>query len=542
MNRLAKYAILGLALASSIYTAVSTAKTSAYEPSAIFCYGGNDKSALCPTIPNQLGPDQALNRTVGYNSIYTPQDSQATDVQSPFDNQSWQTFVAVNWAAGSAKAKAPGPGGNGPRVWQTWPTVASVFHNAPVLAHCLLPLGTPLIQIGATTDGKPDGHNEEYIQAATDDPLIDVLGNWTIYERRINNVEVAFLQAPDGDRTHNLTTLQGQAAFVKAHGGGPSAIDFPYGPADNSSPGAMEIKAAWRILDPTKHAANAKRFFIMKAMLTVPAKLVMQPKGKTDVQICAPVELGLVAMHIIQKNQRRGALPDRWFWATFEHVDNAPLATKPCDPAQPNSCAMLTPAANDDCPATAEKGHSYSYFDPDFPGKTNQAPPKVGTGPYLWNPVQPYAASYMTPGKKHGFGTQVSRCWAPYPYTAHLNALWRQKLRDAGSVFANYMLVGSQWGAGANSIAAPTNATLGYLSNTLIETYIQTQDVDGKPYGAAGSCVSCHAFATLPNQKPNVCNVASNFSFVPSEATALLLRSIKLGAQQNCGTTQMRSP
>ena len=82
-------------------------------------------------------------------------------------------------------------------------------------------------------------------QAATGDPAIDVSGNWTIYERRLNGIEVAYLKAPGGKTSWNLTTQAGQQAF--ASGGG--TVNFP-SIDQNATTGAIEIKAAWRVLDP----------------------------------------------------------------------------------------------------------------------------------------------------------------------------------------------------------------------------------------------------------------------------------------------------
>ncbi len=51
-------------------------------------------------------------------------------------------------------------------------------------ANCHPLLGEQVFSIGSNGDGTAAVRNEEYIQAATGDPAIDVGGNWTIYERR----------------------------------------------------------------------------------------------------------------------------------------------------------------------------------------------------------------------------------------------------------------------------------------------------------------------------------------------------------------------
>ena len=548
MAKFTAYAFLGTAALAALASDGIT-KTKPYEPAAVYCYSGHDH--LCPVIPSNIVNDQALNSGLpGYSGIFGPQDSATQDVQSPFDNFSWQSFVALNWKADKLNKHArEGLQGDGRRVWELYSRASALYRNAPVLATCTIQPGRMLFRIGATLKGQPDGHNEEYIEAATDYPLIDVDGNWTIYERRVNQVEANFLRAPGGNAALNLTTLDGQEQFYVANKSNKPVVSFP----EYNSPnvGAIEIKAAWRILDPRKHAENVKRFYVIKAQLSVPSVLVSKPDGTPGgKQICANVELGLAGLHIIQKNQPQGFLPAQWIWSTFEHVDNAPLSDSPalnlpCDQKAPQNCTAVSQNENDPCPTTS-KEHRFSYYNPDYTGTTNQPPvnPSKTGAPYLWSPGAPYAASYRTQGK---YGTQVTRCWKTYTYTDHLNALWRRKLAEVGSVFANYMLVGTQWGAGSDGFVknTPQNATLGYLSNTVIETYIQTQyNNDPPPVNFRnGSCISCHGTATLvnqPNQKVPVCNVPSDFSFLPGEAQDTLDRSRALGAQPDCGTSRMR--
>jgi hypothetical protein len=518
-----------IALAGALAIVAGAASSQGtYEPSPIFCYQGNAQSALCPVIPSGLdksSPIYTMN-PAGYNGIFSPQDSSSTDVQSAFDDMSWQTFVALNWTAGKEdQPPQSGLQGEGRRVWETdkWPRISAIFHDSPVLAKCNPPPGMPVFRIGANLQGQPDGHNEEYIQAATDQPLIDVKGNWTIYERRINGIEVAYLQAPNGNSQWNLTNLQGQAAFV----GAKQTVSFP--PFDMAAGinGAMEIKAAWRILDPADHAANAKRFYIVSGMLTVPSVLVFRGTKAIVADVCAKVDFGLVGMHILQKNPKINVLPaGNWIWSTFEHVDNAPLSGTACNVQTPWTCKGVSTGANNPCPP-ANVTQQYSFYDRSSPGAVTNQPPVNPNGPnkpFLWRGSMPFA--YATP--QGAPGTQVSRCWQIYQYTAYLNTQWRAKLAAVGSVFQNYMLVGTQWGAGAdepiiNGFPVPMNATLPYLSNSVIETFMQLQ-INPQNGFATGSCIACHGGAQLKNQPPVVCNVLSDQSFVPGEAVSDLVR------------------
>ena len=102
-----------------------------YLPQAKFCANGT--AGLCSIVPAYIGPDQGLAQTQGYNGLYgQPPQNEGEDVQSPFDNMSWQMFVALNWVASGVKdPAAQGLTQPGRRVWQTYPTVSSLFGNAP---------------------------------------------------------------------------------------------------------------------------------------------------------------------------------------------------------------------------------------------------------------------------------------------------------------------------------------------------------------------------------------------------------------------------
>lgn len=487
-----------------------------YRPQAQYCApspsGPVTGSPLCSTIPGNIGPDPALDVKIAYNGIIGAKPtSAANDAQTPFDNLSWQTFVALNWTKGKEGQPAEiGLQGTGDRVWEGWPRVSQIFGNGQVQAKCNVPAGAKVFSIASNGKGQPVAQNEEYIQAATGDPAIDVSGNWTIYERRLNDIEVAYLRAPQGNIKWNLTTAAGQAAFIAAKG----KVDFPSVGGKNPT-GAIEIKAAWRVLDPAQRAANQKRYYVVPAMLMVAPDLV-RPTGS---QICAQVDLGLVAMHIIQKNPptTNNLLPE-WFWSTFEHADNAPLADPACDPTDPLSCPTLGQL---ECKTVPDPKASYSYFNQscrDCP--TNQPPPAAKTGPkFAWNPVQPFAKAYLTPTTN--LGTQISRCWRIYSLTNELNAQWRDQLRKIGSVFQNYMLVGTQWGGNTSTTPnpkLPPRVVPNFLSNSIVETYLQTKANPKNPFGN-GSCVTCHQAAKLPKSA-----TSADFSFLPDLVTPNLVR------------------
>lgn len=529
--------VIPLAVAGACMALLSAAPPPpTYVPAPVYCFGSSHAadSPLCAVLPGNIGPDPALQaKTLGYKGIanQTPPASFNQDVESPFDNYSWQTFIALMWKNGAGPQSARAAlAGDGERVWQTYPRVSQVFGNSPVMPSCTPAPGEQLFAIAAKPDGSPATRNEEYVQAATGKPAIDVNGNWTIYERRLNGIEFAYLKAPGGNKSWDLTTLGGQHNFVTAK----QTVAFPHMQVPAPQNGAIEIKAAWRIFDPKDHATNAKRFYLQRAMLAVAPKLVDHPTPIVA-PICAHVELGLVAMHIIQRNMpTKTPLRPQWFWTTFEQVDNAPLAAKPCDITNPAVCSNDPAVVNKlPCQVKFQLGPqpNYSYFNTRYPAMTtNQPPVKPATAKaYLWNPAPPYAKKYLVataPGASTWVGTQISRCWSVYFLTQQLNNQWQQTLRAIGSPLANYMLIGTQWGAGIEGGTpepGPVDAAPNYLSNSVVETYLQTfWDRNAKdPYAGfnTGSCVSCHSLATLTASP-----APADLSFLPSEVNPLLQR------------------
>ena len=491
----------------------------AYVPSAELCAKQakppHKEDALCSTIPAYIGPDPMLATKDGYQGIFIPPTSAATDSQTPFDNMAWQMFVGLNWKDGDQKkGAAAGLSKTGKRIWQSWPRVEDVFGNGPVQASCSNPNNLPVFSISSNGKGTPSAKNEEYLQASTNLPLIDINGNWTLYERRLNATELQYLQAPGGQASQTLITATGQTAFVNAG----NTVDFtPSGTNQVGPLGSMEIKASWRILDKKK-GDDPNRYYSMQALLEVPGDLVSGGN-----KICQPVTVGLVGMHIIAKNPKTGpsTVPDNgellpeWIWATFEHVDNAPLAQAACDPAT----KQCTNFGNASCGAAAVQANvRYSYFNPSQASPaTNVAPtPSTGDPAFGWNSSQPYASGYAPP--------QAVRCWQIYSQTHDLNRQWQKALHASKTVFANYMLVGTQWGGSLEPTGPspmPLNAVPGMLSNVTLETYIQNL-AQGTQNAGPGSCISCHSGATLLDGA-----TSSNFSFLPGLASPTASRKVQ---------------
>jgi hypothetical protein len=495
-----------------------------YMPQAQLCANGG--TSLCPVIPGNIGDDPALHMGFGYQGLIGRNPTSANnDVQTPFDNLSWQTFVALNWAAKSGSAPPEqGLQSAGARVWQTWARPADVFHGSTVQANCrsVRTDDEPVFSFASNGQGKEVAQHEEIIQAATGDPLIDIDGNWTVYERRLNTIEITYLRAPGGTKQWNLTTAAGQKAFLAASP--PQKVNFPDFNATKTT-GAVEIKAAWRVLDLKKNPGDAKRFYVIHALLAVAPDLV-KPAGK----LCAQVDLGLVAMHIIQKNAPQGNnLLASWFWTTFEHVDNAPTAANPCDVTDPTKCKLGTVKGNPElqsCPPPPPPpgAPDYSYFNKSVPPGAVNAPPTASPGgKFLWSRQRPFAANYLKAVGGKRIGTQVARCWSIYQTTAELNTQWQDALAKVGSVFSHYMLVSTQWGTTYETqMKLPLDAAPNLLSNTVVETYMQNAYDPNDGFGT-GSCVTCHSVATFRKSK-----VSTDFSFLPGMVQPEQLRRAPL--------------
>ena len=193
--------------------------------------------------------------------------------------------------------------------------------------------------------------------------------------------------------------------------------------------GSLELKSAWKILSPAEISSG--RYYTTVATVYNTAGGAKSPGPN-------PVTLGLVGLHIIQKTPHQAG----FFWSTFEQVDNAKVFFNP------NSHAAINKQ-------TARK--PYTELKPN--GTPINAPVQIKR-------VNPAAADPA------------------------LNAYYQKLL--AGSVFANYRLISTQWQTGGAPQGTPAN-----VANIVIETYVQS--VTSKPPEASTGCLACHKNATAAN-------------------------------------------
>jgi hypothetical protein len=201
--------------------------------------------------------------------------------------------------------------------------------------------------------------------------------------------------------------------------------------------GSLELKAAWKILTPAE--IEGGRYYTTTATVFNTPDHAPSPGAN-------PVTLGLVGLHIIQKTPQQ----KNFFWSTFEQVDNDKVFFK----FRPG----ILPPYNRQ---TAQK--PYTELNP------NGAP--------INQPVE-------------------IRRLSPIPAKPGLNTYYQKLL--AGSVFANYRLVTTQWTTGSGMAQAGTPQ---YAANIVIETYVQ-KAVQRKPWKGkfpSTGCLACHINATAAN-------------------------------------------
>ncbi|MHC8491725.1 hypothetical protein ACTU44_03320 [Thalassospira sp. SM2505] len=409
----------------------------------------------------------------------------AYHAQRPFDRFSWQGFTAL---------MTPLDKPDQPALWESFPTRRDLFSEVPYPnPTCAddLPEGTLLLA--------------SYLQT-TGDALVDQAGNFVLFETRINPVAARYIQDNDLDQK------TGRAAFAKSG----NAIEFPKGklfdpasttlarvepakvgqPADAkdsvippSAPGDMGaqlLKFAWRVLPDGANAVSPSG----QGYYTRPARISLGMDQTLDGKPhCLDVTVALVGLHLVQRVASGNG--DRWIWSSFEHVNNVPLAA---NARRPNSIITDNPFA-DGClpPDIQEEDQAYAFYG--HQTQKGMAANQPTRGNVKWADQQPFAR--MASGEPVK-GPDIVRCWRLFSGTAEANFIWQRKLE--GTVWQNYMLLGTQW------IGNPGGATFGvgevprYLTNSTLESFMQDQ--------ADATCLGCHTRARTDSGQ------VSNFTFL----------------------------
>jgi len=379
--------------------------------------------ALSPDLPYDVNIDalRALSDTPKrVKPPFTISDDNIPPAQRLFDIFSWQSFLALNWPAlpsGQPDAKLTLADSKTPRVWEYYVDAGLVYRKdgaAPlswkdcVAASQEKTFWMAGMSIGTPGDKKNAGDGDYVIpvigggsgslQAFTG-PMIDQQGKWVRYQAAMNDVEFDYLVE------NKLYNLEGQIAYTAKN-----KIDFPANKGTTKR-GAMEIKMSWKQMSDQDDPA---RFLVRKAHVV--------PLTGTPYT----ADFGLVGMHIAVKTESSPT----WIWATFEQVDNT------------NS--------ND-----LEKDSKGRSIKPTFFNTVNPTIPVNTLAPKNAAPVAQY-----NPATGKDDGPSVYTSWdeslttnptqatmvLPVPKaTAALNAQVQASLKDIGSVFQYYELIGTQW-------------------------------------------------------------------------------------------------
>ncbi len=441
---------------------------------------------------------------------YTIPDANIPAAQRWFDIYSWQAFLALNWPAlpdGQPNNKLTLADSSTPRVWEYYVDAGQVYRKdgaAPLpwekaVAASLkkefwmhgMSVGTP--EAESEKDDGDGGYPLPVIGGASGSlqaftgPMIDQQGKWVRYQAAMNRVEFDYLVE------NKLYNLEGQVAYTAKN-----KISFPANQGTTKH-GAMEIKMSWKQLSDQDDPA---RFLVREAR-------VIPLTGKPYT-----ADFALVGMHIAAKTESSPT----WIWATFEHVDNT--------------------AVND--LETDSKGRPLrpTFFNPENPTiPVNTLAPKNAA------PVNQY-----NPATGTDDGPAVFTSWdeslttnptqtlqvLPIPKaTAALNAQVRAALKNLGSVYQYYELIGTQWPAApsfpgfTNGVAnqpdgrllpsswesivfkVPGKVAPVFLVNTTMETFFQNGNQPAGPVAddyrlpaglladpntvfATESCAGCH--------------------------------------------------
>lgn len=374
-----------------------------------------------------------------------------------FDVFSWQSFIALNWPAsqqGRGNAQAPADSSaflNAPNggllVWGTYKESWELFGQGNQRPTAFSDWSSPVEPCGGLQPGQKaftfTSKGNSLFNSAAESfsfPLVDQRRGYARFEIRYNQPQYDTIRGADGN----------PASWLYLSNNLGTAMPF-FMPASDSSGnvGSIMVKAAWR---PLTAQDDTSKFYHVTALVAT----------DTLGQSCQPVLMGLVGLHIAQKQV---GFP-QWIWSSFEHVSNVPGTGSR---TQGNPAGYSFNNGLD----TPQSVNGYSYR-PD-----TLMPPDP-------RPVQVSRVNDI-PSTPAGSSTQ------------DINAIYQSYLGN--TVWANYQLVMTQWPSDPDNFVLvdsggiyPSNSGAAFpvwgAVNTTMETYFQTR---GDAQGAGGnSCMSCH--------------------------------------------------
>jgi hypothetical protein len=335
--------------------------------------------------------------------------------------------------------------------------------------------------------------------ASIPDPIMEASGGWltdqsknlVFFERKVGKAEFDYIVSKGlYDAANQLTVAQ------NLDNQNPGGLSLPIGEPMRSLPpdpvpqeqlGALEVKAAWRIL--TGKPELYGRYLTTVAWLKNPATLQ-----------CTQQVVGLVGLHIINKTQ---ASPN-FIWTTFEQVDNVPEPDQvPPQQTPPDSFAFNNPncGTGPECTPNVARIQCKQHH-----------PDRDCTEPYPRD--QPVQTT-----REHPLPTELQAL------NGAVQANFAQQSQGK-SVFQYYKLINVLWTLTPNPPTQPepgvsAQVPLSYgpfisqgnvpVANTTLETYVQ-----------GDNCNACHQYATIAGSS----TLASDFSFLFNSADSASKKSL----------------
>jgi len=413
-------------------------------------------------------------------------------LQRLFDLFSWQAFIALNWpldAQNQPQSKLTDPG---VPQWLNFHESLQVFRpdgskpveNTPRMCSNNRENLRELYVTSSLFSNTVDQDIADEVNEAFTSPLYDQNGKEVRYEIFLNNDEYNYIVE------NKLYNLDGQIAFSQNH----QPVNFPAGDFTTGKRGVMEIKLAWKELDPKQNIPS--RFYTQTVLLP---KLDQNGEpildGNGNFKSCQKQQVGLVGMHISTKTKSS----PQWIWATFEHVDNLNVNDLEKVDGKPLHALF----------------HDYSATGQTLPVNVPPIPRNPQTGKPDVNGI---------------LKTQVSRP-IPIPKAKQdLNQSIQLMLALLGSPLQYYQLIDTQWPTAPypedssytaipgspspdNLPEAITRKSTGspapvFLTNSIMETYLQTGNQpahfqeNGFPFNNTSvfgteSCMACHFSAGI---------------------------------------------
>lgn len=350
-----------------------------------------------------------------------------------FHQWSWQMFLWLTQVQ---------PDGRLRFVDMPPPSAIAPIGAAPVTSYADRPKSKLRLTAAlATVEGT--GPFGEFQQAGSgpDGVLIGRNGRVAYYSQHINDAYYNFVTKDNLLNTYaNYQSQGGQPAKVN-----PNTV-FP--------PGALELKAAWRVIEPGEPTQG---FYTSEAEVDA----LMQPGGPgTEIKVnrTSPpltATVALVGLHVV------GIVDNHpeFIWATFEHKDNTPDL--------PPGSLPTTPVSNKD----------FTFYTANTTVENSQ--PFKGSVPLTLSgqKVSPVTNAY----RLHPWGgpTDLS-------LVQSLNDSVHQKL-GSDPIWTNYNEIGAVWliPGGLKPNINPVGIAVGstQLENSVIETFRQAKDQN---------CFACH--------------------------------------------------